>query len=237
MIDHTVITPNRLGSLPEAWSKNLKTKWGSQDMIDLICQGHKTYPPKSVDNYIHSILKPVLVTPSLTYSFTPPFRDSTEKTHQKSHAQAATDSYMAEVPIGPWVPTCHHLWAEWTPLVWNQWWRSLFVFGADLIFNFFTNQNHPKSHEMHVFWEVSTHHETEDRLQRRRHRHRFLTKSNYGLGLELPHVTWTGSSFCWGMFRWKPARPKGNLLIRSYQYHIYIYTVHILLNFIRYHHM
>ena len=42
MIDHTVITPNRLGSLPEAWSKNLKTKWGSQDMIDLICQGHKT---------------------------------------------------------------------------------------------------------------------------------------------------------------------------------------------------
>ena len=154
--------------------------------------------------------------------------DSTGRKH--IYAGAGVGFVWAEVPMWPWVLTCHHRWAAWTPLVWNQWWRSLFFLLEQIFFS------HPrfirKAHLvlgiknqgvgtfflidiyfvpfflMQGFWRrpkvsfrissaVSTHHKTEDRHQRR---HRFLTKSNYGLGLELPHVAWTESFVLGGCF-------------------------------------
>ena len=215
MIDHTVITPNRLGSLSEAWSKNLKTKWGVQDMIDLICQGHKTIHQNLLTTTFNSetstcyTLLDLFIHTTLL-GFTPPFRDSTEKTLQKSHAQAATDSHMAEVPIGPWVPTCHHLWAEWTPLVWNQWWRSLFLLEQILFFRFFVaNQNHVKCTCFGRFQLIM------------RPRTGFSADGTAIDSLQSQTTALVWSCPTWlelgvlffGMFRWKPARPKGNSLI------------------------
>ena len=54
---------------------------------------------------------------------------------EQIYAGAGMGFVWAEVPMWPWVLTCHHRWAAWTPLVWNQWWRSLFFLLEQIFFS------------------------------------------------------------------------------------------------------
>ena len=227
MIDHTVITPNRLGSLPEAWSKNLKTKWGSQDMIDLICQGHKTIHQNLLTTTFNSETSTcyTLLDLFIYTTFQGLYRKNTSKIacpscHRFLYGWGADRTLSTDLPSPLGGMNTTGMESMVTFLVFLE---------QILFFNFFVALLPTKIMWNARVWEVSTHHETEDRLQRRRHRHRFLTKSNYGLGLELPHVTWTGSSFCWDVSV-KTSKTKGKftyqILSVSYIYILYIYCTY-----------